>query len=35
METGIKSEEARELAAMYRSQLSDIMEEWADRKSVV
>ena len=29
METGIKSEEARELAAMYRSQLSDIMEEWA------
>lgn len=29
METGIKREEAKELAAMYRSQLSDIMEEWA------
>ena len=24
-----KRQEARELAAMYRSQLSDIMEEWA------
>lgn len=29
METGIKREEARKLAAVYRSQLADIMEEWA------
>lgn len=29
METGIKREEARKLAAVYRRQLADIMEEWA------
>lgn len=27
---GIKREEARQLSAMYKSQLSDIMEEWAE-----
>lgn len=30
MNTGIIKEEARDLAAMYKSQLSDIMSEWAD-----
>lgn len=30
MKIGITKEEARQLSALYKSQLSEIMEEWAE-----
>ena len=33
MKIGITKEEARQLSALYKSQLSEIMEEWAEHSA--